>query len=1275
MASFTKVENPKIWAKPLGSDADITELPNTVDPSQSGQASLDRLWPYLTEQAEADGGHAPRRVEMNALFKLLGDQIYFLQQGGFYQYDASVTYKKNAIVQHDGALYQSKQGDNKGHTPNLVDDEYWEHVCKLRSINGLTPDANGNIDLGLNGYAQLKQTNSFEADNTFKAAVNVEKLPEYTGSSKLDLDSLKDNNLVTKSLMQEAISRGNGGGQAQLIRVVQISKPVNNAKDNTVLMEFVGAQYESAYDNEFRAYREVQYTKASDTDWADAIIKKENKDSFTLTFEERLQPSTEYKLRARDVSTWGTLGNWSSVVKFTTAEDVSVSTPSVITITGGASAVIEVPHVFGSPFTTNDGEDEHLATQWQVFKTDDGSKVWDSNEDSVNLTEVVIPRGVLKVSTAYELKLRYKGKTYGWSDWGRITFKTAATFTYIQTPSITVEHEPNNVLEDPIINASEFKVVTDVGEQDVHQATSWRIENLDGEAVWFVENDQSNLVSVKVPHGHLKANTQYRVKCKYFGKVYESAWGVKEITTGAEFSRIAMPELTVSGAPDNVPDAPTLKGSEFLILPTDRDTDTHVSSTWEIWNEHETQKIWEVTDNGTNKTSIKVPSGTIEANNAYIFKLTYHGKKFASSKTARVIARTRNNFTYVEDPTLTVEGAPSDVRERPTLNASEFKIVTYESEEDSHASTDWLIENVNTGAKVFESLNDTDNLRSIKLPYGVLEEDTFYKFQVRYISAKGRKSNYVSVLAKTHTILAKIDAPSLSVQGAPINIPKTPELEAGAFNVTSDNQAQDVHSSTDWKIIKKSTGATVWQSLQDRVNKTSIVLSDDVLEELTEYDFMVRYHGTELGSSAWRTVTASTMAKFDFIYTPAITLKEGYINDNLHVMERPTFKATEFGYHSSAETSDMQAKAEWRIFSVDDHESPIWTKTITAAQVEDGDGSIKFNEVTLDKGVLHPSKEYFATLRYSGHAFGWSKLTKFGFSTNDTFATITPPAITVTGGPANVDESPFIRLEPFVVNPSSITDTHLMTDWEIRLKSGALVWASYNDKTNKTELTVPKGKLQANTDYKFKARYKGRRCNWSEWAEVDFKTKPRFLGEVDKIYPVGSIYTSLNETSPNELFGGEWERLQDGRFLIAANDTYQAGSTGGEATHVLSVNEMPSHTHSGSTSSAGSHDHSRGTIGNSMTGSAAAYAWNDRSITGQSSGVFSWGGETTLNAGGSWSGSRTRTLNFNGSSGFSGYTSSAGAHSHTMALDNSGGNAAHNNMPPYMAVYMWKRVA
>ena len=62
-------------------------------------------------------------------------------------------------------------------------------------------------------------------------------------------------------------------------------------------------------------------------------------------------------------------------------------------------------------------------------------------------------------------------------------------------------------------------------------------------------------------------------------------------------------------------------------------------------------------------------------------------------------------------------------------------------------------------------------------------------------------------------------------------------------------------------------------------------------------------------------------------------------------------------------------------------------------------------------------------------------------------------------------------------------------------------------------------------------------------------------------YPVGSIYMSVNSTSPASLFGGTWEQLKD-RFLLGAGDTYTNGSTGGESTHTLTVDEMPSHTHS-----------------------------------------------------------------------------------------------------------------
>lgn len=64
----------------------------------------------------------------------------------------------------------------------------------------------------------------------------------------------------------------------------------------------------------------------------------------------------------------------------------------------------------------------------------------------------------------------------------------------------------------------------------------------------------------------------------------------------------------------------------------------------------------------------------------------------------------------------------------------------------------------------------------------------------------------------------------------------------------------------------------------------------------------------------------------------------------------------------------------------------------------------------------------------------------------------------------------------------------------------------------------------------------------------------------DKIYPVGSIYISVNSTSPSDLFGGSWERLTD-RFLVGAGNSYGVNTTGGSTTHTLTISEMPSHTH------------------------------------------------------------------------------------------------------------------
>lgn len=158
-------------------------------------------------------------------------------------------------------------------------------------------------------------------------------------------------------------------------------------------------------------------------------------------------------------------------------------------------------------------------------------------------------------------------------------------------------------------------------------------------------------------------------------------------------------------------------------------------------------------------------------------------------------------------------------------------------------------------------------------------------------------------------------------------------------------------------------------------------------------------------------------------------------------------------------------------------------------------------------------------------------------------------------------------------------------------------------------------------------------------------------------YPVGSIYMSINSTNPSQLFGGTWVALNEGRVLIGAGTAYPAGSTGGEATHTLTTREMPSHSHSGSTSSAGSHYHY---AFNNDIGSPYEYV-----TSSQVANKGAQGGATA----------ERYTITGSSSSASVGKTDSDGSHSHSMNLNNTGGGAAHNNMQPYLSVYMWTRTA
>lgn len=154
---------------------------------------------------------------------------------------------------------------------------------------------------------------------------------------------------------------------------------------------------------------------------------------------------------------------------------------------------------------------------------------------------------------------------------------------------------------------------------------------------------------------------------------------------------------------------------------------------------------------------------------------------------------------------------------------------------------------------------------------------------------------------------------------------------------------------------------------------------------------------------------------------------------------------------------------------------------------------------------------------------------------------------------------------------------------------------------------------------------------------------------VNLIYPVGAIYLSTSAVSPGTLFGGTWQRLEN-RMLIGAGSSYNVGSTGGSTDAVV-----VSHYHGipalSGTATGGNHTHS-----------ASRNLWAQLENYGQVTPAAS-GGANMANILG-----RGNFLEHSGS-----LTMSVTTYGNNTGW--SGASGAGKNMPPYLAVYMWKRIA
>lgn len=137
-------------------------------------------------------------------------------------------------------------------------------------------------------------------------------------------------------------------------------------------------------------------------------------------------------------------------------------------------------------------------------------------------------------------------------------------------------------------------------------------------------------------------------------------------------------------------------------------------------------------------------------------------------------------------------------------------------------------------------------------------------------------------------------------------------------------------------------------------------------------------------------------------------------------------------------------------------------------------------------------------------------------------------------------------------------------------------------------------------------------------AYVDEQIKAKRLESM----PVGYVWVSFSDTNPEAIVGGTWSLIEQGRMLLAAGSSYPVESTGGESAHTLTIDEMPNHNHD----------------------NGAGFTW--KATNNSNSPIATpWGQKAAL------------------------------YHESYNSTGSTGGGGSHNNMPPYIAVYMFRRTA
>ena len=296
-------------------------------------------------------------------------------------------------------------------------------------------------------------------------------------------------------------------------------------------------------------------------------------------------------------------------------------------------------------------------------------------------------------------------------------------------------------------------------------------------------------------------------------------------------------------------------------------------------------------------------------------------------------------------PTVTLYGyadSPTDILSGVRITTSAYDTQS----QDEHKATTWSISTKEgTRSVVWSSANDTTNKTEVTVPDGTLAQSTEYVLTVIYHGTKAFDSAPAIVEFTTSDDFGHVVAPTLSVEGGPNAVYETPLLTGGAFSNTRDG---DTHDMSDWEILDSNGISAIWQSLNDTTNKTQIRVPATKLVVGTAYKARVRYHGTKYGWSQYTTVDFSTVAAFNVVNAPTITV-EGSPDK---VKEHPLLTGSAFGGINVTHKS-----TDWQVLKASDS-SVVW---------ESLNNTSNLLSIEVPKGNLQVSTGYIFRVRYNSN--------------------------------------------------------------------------------------------------------------------------------------------------------------------------------------------------------------------------------------------------------------------------------------------------------------------